>query len=774
MGRSLVGDVLPDQAGHGDDEHLRPGGSAAARGDPAPAAAAPGAGAASTAAAAASRPQTAARHRFIDGPSRSRYSSSVASTSASAPHTCVDGRPTGLGHALPRRRGRRGARRPRRPAPGRRRRARSARSPPPGSPPAPGPPVWPRRAGRAPAPRPARAVPTPRRRGWPRRRPRRARRERCRSARPGGRCRRGPGRRIWSVSSPASGPSPTIGDPHVRRPPDEERGGLDQGRRGPSAGAGGRRRRRATARRRRRGGPGPRRGAPGLGRRAEGPDHPDGPGGVLLHVAPDLGRDGHQRVGPLEHPALQHAHDPGRPAARLVEDDVVHGHHHRRPVAPGAGAHHGEPPGLEAVGVHEVDAAAGPGAAAASAVARRPGDRLDGMATTSSRGRMPSMTPGRPGQRRPANPAPRARPPAHRRAGGCRPSRDRAPAGSSCRRPARRRRRPAGASRPSPRRPPPHGRDLRHCALRAGCATNARGRGQGQGEDDRARQATDAPAPPAHRPGPSHRAPGSTAIMATPATAAMARPATIPRAHARPPQLGQRPLRDDGEDDRADQVRASVRRGQRRGPLAVGRQHRAHDHGHEPGHGDQAVGQRRAADVALRVAHPGEQEEQAVADEPRREGGDGVGQRRRRRRRRPRRTRSAGRAATPAPGGRRWPARSRPRSSPPRRPPARASRSLRPGQHGAGHGREARRGHRDGDERVRQLEEGEREREPGHRPARRRCRARGRPGSAAGSAPGRRRPTRPAGPAGRPRGRGASRGRHRTPVGAGGHARARR
>ena len=361
---------------------------------------------------------------------------------------------------------------------------------------------------------------------------------------------------------------------------------------------------------------------------------------------------------------------------------------------------------------------------------------------------MPSMTPAGPANTTRQPRADSAAAPEHPRAGGCRPSRDRAPAGSSCRA-----RDSAGGRRPGSTGLVGH---VRHCGLRAGCATNHAGRG-------RARAKTTAPARPPStsatsalaRPVPPNTR--VTAIMAAPATAAMARPATIPRATPVPAELGQRSLRDDGEDDRAD--RGAPLRRPRPAPPPARRQG-------SPSSpitmaSSPATATRPLANVGLRTspcayAHPCQQEEEAVRDEPGREGGDGVGQRRDRRPRRRARTRSAGPGATPAPGGRRWPACTRPRSSPPRRPPAGpAGRWRGPARRwpwpGSAPSPRAPRSSAYG-----QLEEGEGEGEPGHRAAGAVADDQDAQGEQLRRGPGRRRPTHPGGPAGRSPRRGSA------------------
>ena len=232
------------------------------------------------------------------------------------------------------------------------------------------------------------------------------------------------------------------------------------------------------------------------------------------------------------------------------------------------------------------------------AVARRPGDRLDGMATTSSRGRMPSMTP--------AGPASTTRQPRADSAAASAPTCRRMPpveGPSTCRivvPPARTRRRRRGDT------PGSGGRVGHRQALRA----PSRVRHERRWPGGRARAKTTAPArppstsatsalgPPRPTEHPGHGDHGDAGHRGD------GQAGHDPPGHTGPPQLGQRSLRDDGEDDRADEVRPSVGRGQRRRPLAVGGHHRADHHGQQPGHGDQAVGQRRAPDVALRVPHP--------------------------------------------------------------------------------------------------------------------------------------------------------------------------
>ena len=161
------------------------------------------------------------------------------------------------------------------------------------------------------------------------------------------------------MSSPASGPSPTIATRSPRPDPTEQLGGLDQGRQALL------RVEASDADHERLAGAGTEaladlgRGPDGHRRGADRTDHPDRTAGVLLHVAADLGRDRDQRVGPPEHGPLQHPHDVGCPTARLVEDQVVDGDDHGRSSAAPPPAHDRQPSGLEAVGVDDAD----PGAA---------------------------------------------------------------------------------------------------------------------------------------------------------------------------------------------------------------------------------------------------------------------------------------------------------------------------------------------------------------------------------------------------------------------------
>ena len=180
---------------------------------------------------------------------------------------------------------------------------------------------------------------------------------------------------------------------------------------------------------------------------------------------------------------------------------------------------------------------------------------------------------------------------------------------------------------------------LRHRALRAGPATSGRWREEGRrrrrgaghpSEDERGER----PCSPAAADRAGHRGhghPGHDREHERCGDAAR---------HVRAPHGGQGTIRDHPEDDGPDAG------GHRRmpppaPPPAPGRPPSAAptDHGHQAGHGHQRVGQGRASDVALRVAHPGEQEEEAVADQPGRERGDGVGQRAQRALGRPGRTR---------------------------------------------------------------------------------------------------------------------------------------
>ncbi len=167
-----------------------------------------------------------------------------------------------------------------------------------------------------------------------------------------------PLRWISAVSSLASGPSPTMATRSPRPVPTSSSVGLDQRRQALLRVEAGDAHHEGLT------GAGPEaltdlgRGPDGHRRRADGADHADRAAGVLLHVAADLGRDRDQRVGPPEHGPLQHPHDAGGPAARLVEDQVVDGDDDGRPSPAPPPADHRQPPRLEAVGVHDPDPAA--------------------------------------------------------------------------------------------------------------------------------------------------------------------------------------------------------------------------------------------------------------------------------------------------------------------------------------------------------------------------------------------------------------------------------
>ena len=209
----------------------------------------------------------------------------------------------------------------------------------------------------------------------------------------------------------------------------------------------------------------------------------------------------------------------------------------------------------------------------------------------------------------------------------------------------------------------------------------------------RARAKTAAPArPPSTRPAVAsdparpveRRAHGDHGHARPPRRSPSARPPARRDRRRSPRRLGQRAIRDDREHDGADEVGAAVGRGQRRRPLAVRGQRRADRHGHQAAHGDQGVGQRRAADVALGVAHPGQQDRTgrsrsspgAKAPTAWASGPMAPSARFTERRQR-------GPAARPAPAGRRWPARNRPPSSPPPSPDQPGQTVGGAGEHGA-------------------------------------------------------------------------------------------
>ena len=270
-----------------------------------------------------------------------------------------------------------------------------ARSPPRGRPRAPGPPGWPPRADPAPGPRPAPADPTPRPRGSPPHRPRRARRARCRS---------GPRARPW-CRAPSVDERDELGGqrtspprrPAGPRPPSPATRPPRSTSAGPSVDATGPRTPRAAGRAGRRAvhGPRPLAAATARGRLAGSPAPVGGCAAARSHRSRATRRPA-RRLGGT--PACSSTRMMRGPAARLVEDQVVHGDDDRRPAA-AAPAHHGQPAGLESVGVDDLHP--GPacqGLAQAAGGRRRPsGCRLVGMGTTTSIGRIPSRTPSGPG-----------------------------------------------------------------------------------------------------------------------------------------------------------------------------------------------------------------------------------------------------------------------------------------------------------------------------------------------------------------------------------------